>query len=65
MYIDVSGTHWNSIQEYIDNPDLDKEHVLLYLSMRRRKPQNKWEKELLKEIKEIEAKGRIVEVPFD
>ncbi len=52
-------------QSYYDSMDLDPEQVLLYLSMRKRKPQNESEERLLKEIREIEAKGRSVEIPFN
>jgi hypothetical protein len=45
--------------------DLDPEQILLYLSMRKRNPQNEDEEILLKEIREIESKGRSVEIPFN
>jgi len=45
--------------------DLDPEQVLLYLSMGRRNPQNEYEERLLKQIREIEAKGGSVEIPFN
>ncbi len=41
------------------------EKILLDLSLGRREPQNDYEKEMLRQIKEIEAKGGIVEIPSD
>ncbi len=52
-------------QSYYDSMDLDPEQVLLYLSMRKRNPQNEDEERLLKQIREIESKGRSVEIPFN
>ncbi len=52
-------------QSYYDSMDLDPEQVLLYLSMRKRNPQNEDEEILMKEIREIESKGRSVEIPFN
>ena len=50
---------------YNGSMDLEPEQVLLYLSMGRRKPQNEHEERLLKQIREIESKGRSVEIPFN
>ena len=44
--------------------DLELDEIIVYLGLGSRKPQNKEEEELLKEIKDIEAKGGIVSVPF-
>ena len=52
-------------QSYYDSMDLDPEQVLLYLSMGRRNPQNEYEERLLKQIREIEAKGGSVKIPFN
>ncbi len=52
-------------QSYYDSMDLDPEQVLLYLSMRKRNPQNEDEERLLKQIRAIESKGRSVEIPFN
>lgn len=41
----------------------DSERILLHLSLGKRKPQNKYEENLLKEIKEIKAKGNSIEIP--
>ncbi len=52
-------------QSYYDSMDLDPEQVLLYLSMRKRNPQNESEERLMKQIREIESRGRSVEIPFN
>lgn len=41
------------------------QRTILDLSFSKRKPQNGYERELLKEIKEIEAKGQMLDLPFD
>jgi len=41
------------------------QRTILDLSFGKRKPQNGYERELLKEIKEIEAKGQMLDLPFD
>jgi len=45
-----------------DSMDLDIEDIQVYLMSGKRSPQNPKERQLLKEIREIEAKGRVVEV---
>jgi hypothetical protein len=47
-----------------NSPDLEYDQVIVYLGLGSRKPQNEKEKELLRQIKEIEAKGHIVDIPF-
>ena len=54
----------NKYNKY-NSPDLEPEQVLLYLSLGSRTPQNEYEKRLLKQIKEIRAKGQSVEIPFN
>ncbi|GAB1405988.1 MAG: hypothetical protein PHX54_11520 [Lentimicrobiaceae bacterium] len=44
---------------------LDREEILLYLSLGKRTPQNESEKQMLKEIKEIHDRGLIVDIPFN
>ena len=39
--------------------------IILDLASGKRKPQNKKEKKLLKQIKDIEARGSIIDLPFD
>lgn len=41
----------------------DSERILLQLTLGQRKPQNQKEEDLLKEIKEIEAKGHSLDIP--
>lgn len=48
--------------EYYNSMDTDIEQIQVYLMSGRRTPQNEKERQLLKEIREIEAKGRVVEV---
>jgi len=48
-----------------NHPDLEPDQVLCYLTLGSREPQNDYERRLLNEIKETEAKGRIVEIPFN
>jgi len=45
-----------------DSMDLDIEDIQVYLMSGKRSPQNPKERQLLKEIREIEEKGRVVEV---
>lgn len=44
---------------------LEKEEILLYLSLGKRTPQNESEEQMLKEIKEIRERGQIVDIPFN
>jgi len=45
-----------------DSMDLDMDQIQVYLMSGKRTPQNINERELLKQIREIEAKGRVVDV---
>lgn len=51
--------------EKYNSPDLDDEEILNYLTQGRRTPQNAYERQLLKEINEIESRGGVVEIPFN
>ena len=51
----------NSIPERLEG----MQRTILDLSFGRRKPQNHDERQLLKEIKEIEARGQMLDLPFD
>ena len=51
----------NKERDY-DSMDLDIDQIQVYLMSGRRTPQNTKERQLLKEIREIEEKGRVVEV---
>ena len=64
-YISVDGITYNSYQDYCNSMDLDYDIIGVMLATGRRQPQNEDEKELLKEIKEIKARGRGVEFPFN
>jgi len=48
-----------------NSKDLEPDQVLCYLILGSRKPQNDYERKLLKQIKEIKAKGLSVEIPFN
>jgi hypothetical protein len=41
----------------------DHQNIMVELSLRQREPRNEHEEELLKEISEIEVKGRSLEIP--
>lgn len=43
--------------------DLEYEQIMVYLSLGFRTPQNEKEERLLKQIKEIHAKGQCMEIP--
>ena len=51
----------NKDRDY-DSVDLDIDQIQVYLMSGKRTPQNPKERQLLKEIREIEEKGRVVEV---
>lgn len=51
----------NSIPERLEG----MQRTILDLSFGRRKPRNDDERQLLKEIKEIEARGQMLDLPFD
>ena len=46
-----------------NSPDLDPEQVYAYLTLGFRTPQNEYESELLKEIKQIEQDGYTLDIP--
>jgi hypothetical protein len=45
--------------------DLDPDQVLCYLSLGSREPQNDYERRVLADVREAEAKGYIIEIPFN
>jgi len=51
----------NKERDY-ESMDLDIDQIQVYLMSGKRTPQNTKERQLLKEIREIEDKGRVVEV---
>lgn|GEM_PF-3270564 len=64
-YISVDGVAYDSYQDYCNSMDLDDDIIGVMLATGRRQPQNEDEEALLKEIKEIEARGGGVEFPFN
>jgi hypothetical protein len=46
-----------------NSPDLEPEQVLIYLQLGYRKPQNEYKETLLRQIREGEAKGYVLEIP--
>jgi len=46
-----------------DSIGLDIDQIQVYLMSGKRTPQNPKERQLLKEIREIEERGRVVEIP--
>jgi len=54
----------NKDRDY-DSMDLDIDQIQVYLMSGKRTPQNPKERQLLKEIREIETSGRVVEVLSD
>ena len=46
-----------------NSPDLEYDQIMVYLNLGSRTPQNEKEERLLKQIREIEAKGHIVWIP--
>lgn len=51
------------MDDSLDDDMSDSERILLNLTLGRRKPQNEDEENLLKQIKEIKARGNIVDIP--
>jgi len=45
------------------NIDSDSERIAVELSLGHRKPQNKWEEDLVKQMDEIAARGGIIDIP--
>lgn len=52
---------YNLPRNEYDDPNI----VYLYLSLGKREPQDDHEKKVLKQIREMEAKGGTVEIPFN
>lgn len=60
-YIDPDGNVYESYDAYCNSPDLDDYTIMLKLHAGSRLPQNEWERNLLEEMKEIEAKGELID----
>lgn len=60
-YIDSDGNVYESKEAYLNSPDLDTYEVMLYLHAGIRTPQNDFERHLLQEMKDIEARGGMID----
>lgn len=60
-YRDPDSNIYESYEAYCNSPDLDTYTIMLKLHSGSRTPQNEWERNLLEEIKEIEAKGELID----
>ena len=60
-YIAPDGNVYESYEAYCNSPDLDLHTIMLKLHNGIRKPQNDFERGLLKEMQEIEARGGMVD----
>lgn len=60
-YTDPDGNVYDSYEAYCNSPDLDAYTIMLKLHAGSRTPQNEWEESLLKEMKEIEARGELID----
>lgn len=60
-YTDGNENVHESREEFYNSSDLDDYWIMLYLHAGTRKPQNDWERSLLKEMQEIEASGKQID----
>ncbi|MBR5166677.1 MAG: hypothetical protein IKW86_01260 [Salinivirgaceae bacterium] len=60
----VTGKVYKDYDEYCNSDDLEVGVVALKLQSGERTPKNEEEREILKEIRELEAQGKIVDIPF-
>ena len=58
---DPDGNDYESYEAYCNSPDLDDHTIMLKLHNGIRKPQNDFERALLKEMQEIEARGGMID----
>ena len=56
-YTDNDGNIYESKEAFYNSPHLDSYSVMLYLHAGTRKPQDNFERHLLKEMQDIEASG--------
>lgn len=56
------GYLYPSYQDYCNDPDLDSDLIQCKLASGQRTPQNDYERALLKEIKEAQAQGKVLEI---
>ena len=57
QYPDWDGNVYESREAFYNSPDLDTYSIMLYLHAGTRRPQNDFERHLLKEMQDIEASG--------
>ena len=60
-YTAPDGTVYESYEAYCNSPDLDDYTVMLKLHVGSRTPQNDYERHLLQEMREIEARGEQID----
>ena len=60
-YTASDGNVYESYEAYCNSPDLDDYTVMLKLHAGSRTPQNDYERRLLQEMKEIEARGEQID----
>ena len=59
-----TGKVYKDYQEYCNSDDLEAGVIALKLQSGERTPKNDDEREMLKEIRELEAQGKFVDIPF-
>lgn len=65
MYTDPDGNEHASYGAYCNSEDLDPDLVASFLLRGKRTPQNKYEVELLAEMKDMEKRGVGIELNFN
>lgn len=65
--IDLAGYAYDNEEEFANASEdvLPISSVFWFLMSGKRTPQNDYERDLLREGKEMEAQGKIIEIPFD
>lgn len=64
-YTDSDWNVYDSYEAYCNSPDLDFYTVMLKLHSGVRTPKNDYERKLLKDMREIEASGRVIDFTED
>ena len=59
-----TGKVYKDYHEYFNSDDLEVGVIALKLQSGERTPKNEDEREILKEIRELEAQGKFVDIPF-
>ena len=60
-YTDPDGNVFKSYEDYCNSPDLNTYTIMLKLHNGVRKPQNEFERQLLLEMQDIEARGEQID----